>query len=98
MNPHKETWMINETQKDYVRQSGLHNLAEMEHIRIDHTLITALIEKWRSETNTFHFPLGAASVTLENIAYLYRLPIDGPIVSGITWEPHSGCGCKRVKY
>ena len=85
MNPDKETWVLNETQKDYVRQSSVHNLAEMEHIRIDHALTTTLIERWLPETNTFHFPSGEATVTLENVTYLYGLPIDGPIVTGRTF-------------
>lgn len=85
MNPDKDVWLLNETQKEYVRQSGLHNLAEMEHIRIDHALITALVERWRPETNTFHFPSGEATVTLEDVAYIYGLPIDGPIVTGRTF-------------
>ena len=85
MNLDKESWVLNETQKEYVRQSGLHNLAEMEHIRIDHALIKALIER-HPETNTFHFPSGEAAVTLEDVAYIYRLPIDGPIVTRRTFS------------
>ena len=82
MNPNKETWVLNETQKDYVRQSRLCNFTEMEHIRIEHALIMALIERWRSETNTFYFPSGEATFTLEDVAYIYWLPIDGPMVTG----------------
>ncbi|XXG88055.1 hypothetical protein AAC387_Pa12g0320 [Persea americana] len=86
MNPDKETWVLNETQKDYVRQSSLHNLAEMEHIRVDHALITTLIERWCPETNTFHFLSGEATVNLKDVAYLYGLSIDGPIVTGRTFS------------
>ncbi|RWR93445.1 serine/threonine-protein phosphatase 7 long form [Cinnamomum micranthum f. kanehirae] len=47
----------------------------------DHALITALVEGWRPETNTFHLPCGEATVTLEDVAYIYGLPIDGPAVT-----------------
>ncbi|RWR73278.1 serine/threonine-protein phosphatase 7 long form [Cinnamomum micranthum f. kanehirae] len=39
----------------------------------------------RSETNTFHFPSGEATIILEDIAYIYGLPIDGPPVIGRTY-------------
>ncbi|RWR73212.1 serine/threonine-protein phosphatase 7 long form [Cinnamomum micranthum f. kanehirae] len=48
---------------------------------IDQALITALVERWRPETNTFHLPCGEATVTLEDVAYIYGLPIDGPAVT-----------------
>ena len=51
-------------------------------MKIDHSLISGLIERWRTETNTFHFFGGEAMVTLEDVAYIYGLPIDGPAVTG----------------
>ncbi|RWR80953.1 protein MAIN-LIKE 2 [Cinnamomum micranthum f. kanehirae] len=81
-NPDKNTWSLTKQQKDYVRQTGLHHLADIDRMVIDHALITALVERWRPETNSSHFPSGEGTVTLEDVAYIYGLPIEGPLVVG----------------
>ncbi|XXG46971.1 hypothetical protein AAC387_Pa02g1692 [Persea americana] len=84
-NPDKEVWVLTNTQREYVRQAGLQHLAEIDRMVIDHALITGLIERWRPETNSFHFPSGEATITLEDVAYIYGLPIEGPVVVGRTF-------------
>ena len=54
-------------------------------IRIDHALITGLVERWRPKTNTFHLPIGEVIVTLQDVTYIYGLPINGPAVTGRTF-------------
>ncbi|CAN1841367.1 Protein MAIN-LIKE 2 [Linum perenne] len=44
-------------------------------------LVTALIERWRSETNTFHLLQGEATITLEDVEVLTGLPARGVPVS-----------------
>ena len=51
---------------------------------VNHFLISSLLERWRSETHTFHFPHGETTVTLEDVAVLLGLPIDGDVVTGPT--------------
>ncbi|CAN1178816.1 Serine/threonine-protein phosphatase 7 long form homolog [Linum perenne] len=46
-------------------------------MRLDHDLITALIERWRSETHTFHMPEGECTVILQNANIISGLPING---------------------
>jgi len=49
---------------------------------VNHFLISSLLERWRSETHTFHFPHGETTVTLEDVVVLLDLPIDGDVVTG----------------
>ncbi|XP_042023067.1 protein MAIN-LIKE 2-like [Salvia splendens] len=49
---------------------------------IDHHLITALIERWRPETHTFHFSVGEATVTLEDVEVMWGLNTDGEALTG----------------
>ena len=63
---------------------GLHNVASIGKMKIHHGIIWALVERWRPETNTFHFNFGEATITLEDVAYIYGLPINGRLVTGRT--------------
>ena len=65
--------------------AGLYHLAQMRWMRIDHALIMELVKRWRPETNSFHFSSGEATITLEDVAYIYGLPIDGTPVTGRTY-------------
>jgi hypothetical protein len=46
----------------------------------DRSLLTALVDRWRPETHTFHLPCGEVAPTLQDVAYLFGLPIVGPVV------------------
>ncbi|RWR87938.1 serine/threonine-protein phosphatase 7 long form [Cinnamomum micranthum f. kanehirae] len=63
---------------------GLNNVASIAKMKIHHGIIWALVERWRPETNTFHFNFGEATIKLEDVAYIYGLPIDGKLVTGRT--------------
>ena len=45
--------------------------------RLDHALVTALVERWRAETHTFHFTVGEATVTMQDVGVLWDLPVVG---------------------
>ncbi|WVZ78443.1 hypothetical protein U9M48_026151 [Paspalum notatum var. saurae] len=47
---------------------------------IDNSLITALVDRWRPETHTFHMPCGEMAPTLQDVSYLLGLPIAGTAV------------------
>jgi hypothetical protein len=43
--------------------------------------LTALIDRWRLETHTFHLPCGEITVMLQDVAMILSLPIDGAPIS-----------------
>ncbi|XP_025612077.1 serine/threonine-protein phosphatase 7 long form homolog [Arachis hypogaea] len=51
-------------------------------------LINALVERWRPETHTFHFPVGECAVTLEDVALILGLPTNGLPVTGPTMSSY----------
>ena len=55
-------------------------LAESGSVKLDRSLLTALVDRWRPETNTFHLPCGEMTPTLQDIAILLGLPISGDAV------------------
>ncbi|XP_073354723.1 serine/threonine-protein phosphatase 7 long form homolog [Aegilops tauschii subsp. strangulata] len=64
----------------YVREAGL--LPFIELVRRSTppnnvAALTALIDHWRPETHTFHLRTGEMTVTLQDIAMITGLPIDG---------------------
>ena len=42
--------------------------------------LTALIDRWRPETHTFHLRTGEMTVTLQDVSMILALPIDGDVV------------------
>mgnify|MGYP003703334221 FL=1 len=63
-------------------RAGFYGVYRIGHIRLDRPLITALVERWCTEPHTFHFPIGEATVTLQDGSVLYGLRIDGLAVTG----------------
>ncbi|CAN1268934.1 Protein MAIN-LIKE 2 [Linum perenne] len=59
-------------------------------------LVTALIERWRPETNTFHLIPGEATITLEDVEVLTGLPIDGVPVTVTVDRRDPGVVCEEL--
>ncbi|MFQ6633744.1 hypothetical protein Gotur_012246 [Gossypium turneri] len=68
----------------YLEQAGFGSAALIRTFDLRYDLISTLVERWRSETHTFHFPCGECTVTLEDVALQLGLPIDGSPVMGVT--------------
>uniref|UniRef100_A0A453CPF3 Aminotransferase-like plant mobile domain-containing protein n=1 Tax=Aegilops tauschii subsp. strangulata TaxID=200361 RepID=A0A453CPF3_AEGTS len=44
---------------------------------VNHAALTALVDRWRPETHSFHLPCGEMTMTLEDMAMISSLPING---------------------
>ncbi|RVW25042.1 Serine/threonine-protein phosphatase 7 long form-like [Vitis vinifera] len=67
-----------------LQQAGFYGVVHLRFISLDWHLITAFVERWRPETHTFHLPQGECTITLQDIAMLIGLPVDGDVVTGST--------------
>ncbi|CAN1126248.1 Serine/threonine-protein phosphatase 7 long form homolog [Linum perenne] len=63
---------------------GLYQLRDALRLTPDLELITALVERWRLETNTFHLYHGEATITLEDMHFITGLAVDGLGVTSTT--------------
>lgn len=54
----------------------------------DRSLITCLVDRWRPETHTLHFPWGEMAPTLQDVSFLLGLPLAGVAVGPM--EPPVG--------
>ncbi|KAK4394109.1 Serine/threonine-protein phosphatase 7 long form [Sesamum angolense] len=69
-----------------LHQIGFYGVYRCGRIQYDCHLITALVERWRSETHSFHFRVGEATITLQDVQVIWELPIDGEPVLGTDLE------------
>ncbi|XP_030936523.1 serine/threonine-protein phosphatase 7 long form homolog [Quercus lobata] len=63
---------------------------------LDHALITALVERWRLETHSFHLPYGEMTITLQDMKVIMGVPVDGLPVVGFTCMDDWGDLCTEL--
>ena len=69
---------------DIIKLLRLEGLFRAPSREIDHCLISALVERWRLETHTFHLSHGEMSITLQDVEVIYGLFIEGEVLVGPT--------------
>uniref|UniRef100_A0A7N2N3Z4 Aminotransferase-like plant mobile domain-containing protein n=1 Tax=Quercus lobata TaxID=97700 RepID=A0A7N2N3Z4_QUELO len=80
----KQPPMVDNRVRNIITTVGLEGLLWVPGREIDNGLITALVERWRPETHTFHMPHGEVTITLQDVEVLLRLPVDGDAITGST--------------
>ncbi|XP_028195151.1 protein MAIN-LIKE 1-like [Glycine soja] len=62
-----------------VGATGLSPLIDCSIVTGDPGLVSAFVERWHSETNTFHLPVGELTITLDDVSSLLHFPITGAL-------------------
>ncbi|MBA0669478.1 hypothetical protein Goklo_023872 [Gossypium klotzschianum] len=69
--------------ENYLREVGFWHVAMVGRgCKLDPKLISVLVERWRPEMHTFHFPCGECTITLEDVNLQLGLPVDRYPVTG----------------
>ncbi|XP_056695076.1 protein MAIN-LIKE 1-like [Spinacia oleracea] len=72
---------IKEDLRDKLGESSLSHLPFMMASHIDTPLISAFVERWQPDTNTFHLPFGEMTIMLHDVQAILEIPVEGSVVS-----------------
>ncbi|KAG8501017.1 hypothetical protein CXB51_003085 [Gossypium anomalum] len=80
--------------ENYLIEAGFWHVATIGWgCKLDPKLISALIERWRPETHTFHLPCGQCTITLEDVQLQLGLPVDRSALTGSVQSADWGAIC-----
>ncbi|KAL9689701.1 hypothetical protein QQ045_010090 [Rhodiola kirilowii] len=74
-------WPADEHVLPYIIKAGFRSWYYMQNYEVDWSFMRALVERWRSETHTFHLRHGEMTVALQDVPILTGLPVEGRAVT-----------------
>ncbi|MFQ6622474.1 hypothetical protein Gotur_001808 [Gossypium turneri] len=80
----------------YLEQDGFGSAALIRTFDLRYDLLSALVERWRLETHTFHFSCRECTVTLEDVVLQLGLPIDRSPVTGVSSFTDPAALCNQL--
>ncbi|XP_020999655.1 serine/threonine-protein phosphatase 7 long form homolog [Arachis duranensis] len=73
---------FNERAAEALALTGFQHVSRIGEMRGHSALLSALVERWRPKTHTFHLPVGEVTVTLEDVIHILGLQVNGEPVTG----------------
>ena len=67
-----------------IENVGFGGVAKLRHLKVNHGLVTVLVERWRPKTHISHLPIGECIITLQDVSLHLGLLVDGPPIIGPT--------------
>jgi len=67
-----------------LQDAGFGGVAKLRHLKVDHGLVTALVERLRLKTHTFHLPTRECTISLQDVSLHLGLCVNGPPIIGPT--------------
>ncbi|XP_050209495.2 protein MAIN-LIKE 1-like [Mercurialis annua] len=75
---YKET---SEEVRDLINLTGLAHLPDTMYAHLDVPLLSAFVERWQPDTSSFHMPFGEMTITLHDVWYILRIPVEGSLIT-----------------
>ncbi|MFQ6657325.1 hypothetical protein Gotur_027049 [Gossypium turneri] len=80
--------------ENYIGEVGFWHVVTIGRgCKLDPKLISALIERWRPKTHTFHLLCRECTITLEDVQLQLGLPMDGSVLTGSVQSADWGVVC-----
>ncbi|RYR03913.1 hypothetical protein Ahy_B06g083322 [Arachis hypogaea] len=79
----------NDRVEDHLQVTRFYHASQIGIVQNQKALVNALIERWHPDTHMFHLPIGECAVTLEDVALILGLQMDGLPVTGMTMSSFS---------